>query len=587
MDNAKEFLQGDMAQEMSLRGIQMNPSPPYSPNKSPAERYIRTITERARSLLFLSGLEPARYWSDAISASTEIQNVLASATDPTSPMEKAIGHRPDISGFRLFGCLALSYVEKDKRHKFDPKFERCINLGPSPMHSHLTYALLILQTETVIYRRHVVFNEGIFPRRSATTISRPLPPANRDTATAFDLLGKKFRLDGKKKGKLCTVLSISNSSGSPCIDYQTDDGAEYFSTIPEVLSWVNTFELIQAAIHTADIDLPESRAFSMNQLAYACYLQVMVAGQKVRKQKYGEEIPNSYKDASNMETAWFQAEAKEDLGILSFDTWQRISQTEVTPLMWSRALRAHRIYDIKRPPTMRKKNRLVVNGARQHRSTYTDTTCPVASLLETRILAAVTCVRGYRSCTGDSKNAYLHAGAGDFLLIIIPEGFPGAGEAAILRKALYGTKQGARRYYDLVYSTLLSLGLVQCTLCPCLFRFTIVNPATDSLEACFILVYSDDNMISGEDFAFTTLRDLLATRFEITFEECADFLGTDLSYDHAAGTFEISMKTFTDKFLVSVGIFKPHPYPVFTPGLTNMKIIRSDDAPRAPTPDPL
>jgi hypothetical protein len=94
-------------------------------------------------------------------------------------------------------------------------------------------------------------------------------------------------------------------------------------------------------------------------------------------------------------------------------------------------------------------------------------------------------------------------------------------------------------------------------------------------------------MISGEDFAFTTLRDLLATRFEITFEECADFLGTDLSYDHAAGTFEISMKTFTDKFLVSVGITKPHPYPVFTPGLTNMKIIRSDDAPRAPTPDPL
>jgi hypothetical protein len=116
-------------------------------------------------------------------------------------VEKATGHRPDVSGIRLFGCLALSYVEKDKRHKFDPKFERCINLGPSPMHSHLTYTLLILSTETIIYRRHVVFNEGIFPLRPNTiSVPRPLTPANRDTTTAFALLGKRFRLDGNKKG---------------------------------------------------------------------------------------------------------------------------------------------------------------------------------------------------------------------------------------------------------------------------------------------------------------------------------------------------------------------------------------------------
>ena len=69
---------------------------------------------------------------------------------------------------------------------------------------------------------------------------------------------------------------------------------------------------------------------------------------------------------------------------------------------------------------MRKKNRLVANGRQQHKSTYTDTTCPVASLLETRILALIICARTYSSCTGDSANAYLHAGAGDFLLIIIP-----------------------------------------------------------------------------------------------------------------------------------------------------------------------
>jgi hypothetical protein len=69
----------------------------------------------------------------------------------------------------------------------------------------------------------------------------------------------------------------------------------------------------------------------------------------------------------------------------------------------------------------------------------------------------------------------------------------------------------------------------------------------------------------GEMITYTTLREVLATIFEITFEDCADFLGTDLKYDSAAGTFEISMKTFTDKFLTSVGITTPHPYPTFTP----------------------
>ena len=100
-----------------------------------------------------------------------------------------------------------------------------------------------------------------------------------------------------------------------------------------------------------------------------------------------------------------------------------------------------------------------------------------------------------------------------------------------------------------------------------------------------MLVYSDDNMFGGEDYAFTKLQEMLKTKFAITFEECADFLGTDLHHDVEAGTFEISMKTFTKKFLEACGITTPFPHPIITPTLTNMKISRSEDAPRASTPD--
>ena len=300
--------------------------------------------------------------------------------------------------------------------------------------------------------------------------------------------------------------------------------------------------------------------------------------------KYGEEIPNSMRDASNMDESWFEAEDTETNGIISFDTWQRVDQSLVTPAMRKKALRAHRIYDIKR--SLKKKNRLVINGNRQHPDTFTDTTCPVATLLEVKILAAIITKRKYYACTGDSKNAYLHANMQDFLLIVIPEGFPGEGEVAILTKALYGAKQSGRRYYDYVHKTLTSLGLTQCPLCPCLFRFTTINPDTKQREAAFILVYSDDQLIAGEHFAWETLKDMLKTKFKITYQPPSDFLGLDLAYDRNLGTFTIAMKNFSTKFLGQHGITRPHPHPVYTPGLTNAKIRRGDDEPRNDKPDP-
>jgi hypothetical protein len=71
----------------------------------------------------------------------------------------------------------------------------------------------------------------------------------------------------------------------------------------------------------------------------------------------------------------------------------------------------------------------------------------------------------------DFTNAYLHAPIKDKVYIIVPEGFQGQGEVARLDKAAYGTKQGARRFYDHSASTLKDIiGMIQCPYEPCLFR---------------------------------------------------------------------------------------------------------------------
>ena len=110
--------------------------------------------------------------------------------------------------------------------------------------------------------------------------------------------------------------------------------------------------------------------------------------------------------------------------------------------MRQHALRAHFIYNVKRDANA--KVRVVVNGKRQHESTFTDTTSPVASQFQLRTFLAITALRKYYMIQMDLTNAYLHADIVDDVYIVIPPGFPGAGEIGRLDKATYGTRQGAR-----------------------------------------------------------------------------------------------------------------------------------------------
>ena len=112
--------------------------------------------------------------------------------------------------------------------------------------------------------------------------------------------------------------------------------------------------------------------------------------------------------------------------MLEFQTWIRLPQQSITPEMRAKALRAHHLYDIKRD--MSAKNRVVINGNKQHEDTYTDTTSPVSSQMQLRIFLFVTAYRQYAMVQLDLTNAYLHAPIKDIVYIYIPEGFPGQGE---------------------------------------------------------------------------------------------------------------------------------------------------------------
>jgi hypothetical protein len=190
-DNAKEFTEGEFAQICTARGITTKSTPPFDHNKNPTERYIEILTSMTRSLLTISGLEPKQYWEHALAHATCIQNRSA-PTGRTTPYESTFGRRPDVTHLRIFGCEAMAYIEKDKRHKLESKVQRTIYLGMSPAHSDDTVKLLSLKTMKVICRRIVHFNERSYPARKQK-LQPPLNPVD----TGEDLIGLQFEDEGE------------------------------------------------------------------------------------------------------------------------------------------------------------------------------------------------------------------------------------------------------------------------------------------------------------------------------------------------------------------------------------------------------
>jgi hypothetical protein len=115
-DNAQEYVSGDFASICQQKGIQQRCSAPYTPNQNPTEHYMDIVMGKTRSLLYVSGLDPTDYWEHASFHAVCLQNRTALPGRYT-PYQHTYGRQPDISYIRIFGCEALTYVEKEKRSK--------------------------------------------------------------------------------------------------------------------------------------------------------------------------------------------------------------------------------------------------------------------------------------------------------------------------------------------------------------------------------------------------------------------------------------------------------------------------------------
>ena len=119
-DNGTEFVNRTVASICQQNGIVHQRSAPYNPQQNGvAERMIRAIMEKARSILYYKSL-PTEWCAEAVSTAVYLINrSVNTANSDITPYELAFKMKPQMDYLRVFGSQVYAHVDDAKRTKLE------------------------------------------------------------------------------------------------------------------------------------------------------------------------------------------------------------------------------------------------------------------------------------------------------------------------------------------------------------------------------------------------------------------------------------------------------------------------------------
>ncbi|CAI7737490.1 unnamed protein product [Closterium sp. NIES-53] len=130
-DRGGMFLGAEFRSWLKRHGIKQQLTTAYTPQSNGvAERANRTIIQGGRTILVDSGL-PLRFWPLGIRHATVVKNRVSTHVGGQHwvPMENWSGKKPLVDMLRVFGCMGLVHVPKEKRDKLQAAAMWAVHLG--------------------------------------------------------------------------------------------------------------------------------------------------------------------------------------------------------------------------------------------------------------------------------------------------------------------------------------------------------------------------------------------------------------------------------------------------------------------------
>ena len=177
-DRGGEYMADTVTDILNEKGIERHLTMPGSPQQNgKAERFNRTIMEKAMAMLHTAGLSPG-FWECAVQTAVHIYNRSPTRTlNWRTPFEIwNPGQVPDVSHLRIFGCKGYMHIPGDKRRKLDAKAVEVVLVGYEP--GAKGYRLWDRHTHSLKLSRDVTFDESVFPfQQSVEPHSAPVSSA--------------------------------------------------------------------------------------------------------------------------------------------------------------------------------------------------------------------------------------------------------------------------------------------------------------------------------------------------------------------------------------------------------------------------
>jgi hypothetical protein len=158
VDNAPEYVEGELRRYCDEEGIQYEKTVPEAPQQNgKSERYNYTYERMARAMLLDANLHDF-FWPFAIMAASYIKNRVPHASLPphTTPYELWYGYKPTIDHLRPFGAHCTARIVNPHLGKLDPRGESGRFLGYAP--ESKGYLFWHDTSRTVKVRRDLVFH---------------------------------------------------------------------------------------------------------------------------------------------------------------------------------------------------------------------------------------------------------------------------------------------------------------------------------------------------------------------------------------------------------------------------------------------
>lgn len=551
-DNAGELTSARFEGFLRDKGIKHQTTVPGTSVQNPCERLNRTLFECARCLIIYAKL-PKDYWEYAVAYATHIRRVSPSRANPDniSPHQKWKGTPPNVSYFHPFGCDCYVVIPQPRGAKMNARAQKAIFVGIAPRSKG--YLVYFPDTKKEFVRRDVRFDDHSFTcGRAQEPNSCDDSEGDSDDDGSNDDSGDEDSgdgTDGEDSGD-GTSDDGTNDDGTGDDDHGdgTSDGKDGSADDSHGQVDSPPKRNTRYTRSRAKALVPASSLWSLTLLDSAVDTHITNPDQLALASVGGPKTPKTYWEAIRSPEApeWKEAMRQELSNMEYRKIWIR------TPLpagkksigcVWS--------FKNKRDAEgkiVRRKARLCAQGFSQREGIDFDQTfSPVVRIETVRVLLAIVATKDLHLHQWDFETAFLNGILEETIYMRLPQGTKTnfKGEVLKLLRSIYGLKQAARVWYQLLKTTFAEFGFTPTPADPCLFLKKTANTWT----ACS--VSTDDLLVASNSVdEMATLKKKMASKFRITdMGNPSWFLGMHIQRNRSERTLKLSQQRYVQDLL--------------------------------------